>query len=34
MRSTDIILAIRDRAGNRSMDQVAQGGPSKQTARR
>jgi murein DD-endopeptidase MepM/ murein hydrolase activator NlpD len=34
MRSTDIILAIRDRAGGRSMDQVAQGGPAKQSGRR
>jgi murein DD-endopeptidase MepM/ murein hydrolase activator NlpD len=34
MRSTDIILAIRDRNGGRSMDQVAQGGPAKQAGRR
>lgn len=33
MRSTEIILAIRDRTG-RSMDQVAQGGPAKQGGRR
>ena len=32
MRSTDIILAIRDRSG-RTMDQIAQGGPAKPTRR-